>query len=318
MKKKLIFSLEQGWPDGVIAAQRFQAVRNFNDIIQPLKTKYDVYVLLTPTSPDRVLTENVLGLLKNIGLPFVLDSITSDAIALKIQPWHAPFNISHGIPISVYRVIDYKKWYGEYFAGIRSHETFSMDSTIRLGRWGLLDWWEPFKEYVPYDSYFKQDEIEPFVAECANAGMFFIWSDPHWSYNSSTWHYDRWNAELVGKDWQIQVANEKIVWNLGNKYKNIYPMYANNLSSAAQKNTYYHCLEPIITPYSLGWGLSDQAWLYGDPMKAPIEDIIDWAVRALVSGASIVEFEPIWYLYDIIAGVANSRFNALISRLMSI
>jgi hypothetical protein len=82
--------------------------------------------------------------------------------------------------------------------------------------------------------------------------------------------------------------------------------YANNEpneDSAARLRTWHDAVQPFVAAGANGFGLSDQSWLRKDDTKCPIGDIVAWAKRALELNCKLIQFEPVWYFFDLPRGM---------------
>ena len=75
--------------------------------------------------------------------------------------------------------------------------------------------------------------------------------------------------------------------------------YANNLPLEGARDNFGNWNQwrlrysPLVGREILGLGLSDQSWTCWDEAACPISVLINWAQRALDSGAIVLEIEPI-------------------------
>lgn len=284
----LVFSLDQGWANGVTAARDYLAVRRIATALTPLNAvrdgrggkAYDVCVGITPSGNSWGGLLAVLDQCVNSGLPFVLDVVSSDVLCMGRGNWCCPWNLSHGVARSVFEVIELGARYGAWMRGFRFHEVNSLTWTMQYRR----EWLARIADQLPYDSFRQQVHLEPFVAFARQTGRFVIWSDPVWSG--------------MGNNVPEVTAGEQLIRDLTDRYPGtVIPMYANNLGGPATENAYWPYLWPVFRPGTRGWGLSNQSWIIPDATA-----LGRWAQRALRGGASVVQFEPAWFWFKLPVG----------------
>jgi len=291
-RSTLVFSLDQGFGNGVVVQRDLAAVKRAAKALEPLRSKFDVAVLLNPMVSDSAGFERVLDTLVSAKMPFVLDVYTSDGFTLgNCAEQCKPHDPSHGVTISIERLADYRKRYGKWLAGLRIMEVFAEDFTIRQAKTTNPEWLRPC-EKAPSDSFFQPEIAERYISFARDNGMFVQWSDWHW---------------FVFADWDApQKEHEAKVTALLRKYPGVVTLtYANNEPNSDSEKR-YPGWERFVAKIKAGGtarvGLSDQSWLSKDANTCPIDDIIRWARSALDKGCRYVQFEPAWYFLKLPSG----------------
>ncbi len=305
-RQALVFSLDQGFANGLIATQDLIGLRRIIARLKGLQARYEVYALLTPTNPDPKKIGNVLDALAADGIPFVLDVCSSDVLTLGVTPVHAPYDVRHGLAISPRQAEVYKRKYGAHFAGMRAHETFAQNFTIVACRKRHHDWCRAYQQYLPGDPYYQKALIEPYVKLAHDRGMFFLWSDWYWSAEHRT-PFDLYGPSASHPDGAVgQLQNEQELRELITAYPNTtIVMYANNEPNEAsrpKRDAWPQALKPLLVRGALGFGLSDQSWMYRNAQACPVAELDRWATSAFARGARVVEFEPVWYWWHLPVG----------------
>jgi len=131
-KTHLIFSIDQGFGNGIVASGNVEALNRMVSALEPLRAKYEVSVLLNPMIKDQARLKTVLDALVAKKMPFVLDVYSSDSFTLGANgPANAPFDSSHGHSISMDQLATFKESYGAWLVGLRFMEIFGQDYGIR-------------------------------------------------------------------------------------------------------------------------------------------------------------------------------------------
>lgn len=172
-KKKLIFSIDQGFANGMVVNKDTNALQGIIDSVQPLREHYDVYLLLNPMVKREALY-HMLDYMHG-KIPFVLDVLSSDTYTL--GHLNEPYNRETLQSISVEEMVELKARYGEYFAGIRFFELIGQDC-IRQDKVGTNP--NILKQYLQ----FAKDN-----------GMFVQWGDFYWG-GESCYYQDDFNPLL--------------------------------------------------------------------------------------------------------------------------
>ncbi|MGC8863438.1 MAG: BNR-4 repeat-containing protein [Armatimonadota bacterium] len=286
------FSLDQGFGNGAVVQGNLRAVRRIVQALKPLQSRYRVCVIVNPMVADREKFDAVLDALACDEMPFVLDVYTSDALTLgSCSEQNRPYDPRHGISVSLEDLESYKKRYQKWFIGIRFAEVFAQDFTVRAVKTTNPEWALPCWK-LPSDSYFRADLAEKYLRFARREGLFVQWSDWHW-YEFADWDkpQESHEAELAG---------------LLKKYPGLVTItYANNEpqnASAGRLAYWERAVAKFLSSGAAGYGLSNQSWLCEDEQACPIEDIIEWTKSALERGCRLIQFEPVWYFFDLPRG----------------
>lgn len=289
---KLVFSIDQGFGNGIVVNEDVAAARRIAGALKTLRPQYDVYALFEPQIADRKKLDRILDVCVGEGVPLVFDAYSSDAMTLGTStPQNAPADGPHGVAITIEDLAKYKRRYGPMLAGLRFMEVFSQDFTVRAIRttnpeWKGKDW------KMPPDDFFQPKLAEPFLRFAREQKMFVQWSDWHWS-------------RFAGWD-KPQKPREESLRKLLAAYPGLVTVtYANNEpneDSAPRLNHWHEAVRPFVAAGAKGFGLSDQSWLRKDDTKCPIEDIVAWAKQALALNCKLIQFEPAWYFFDLPRG----------------
>lgn len=288
-KVKLIFSMDQAFGNGIVVQNDQVAVKRIVQELEPLKKQYDVYILLDPEVKDKSRLENTLTTLKKLKMPFVLDVYTSDAYTIgSCSEFNAPYDNSHALSISMEYLAALKTKYGKYLAGLRFMEVFGQDFTVRAIKTTNPEWGRP-AEKIPSDNVFQEKYAEQFIKFAKENRMFLQWADFHWYAAAS---YDAQQKEY-----------EKIVSKLLKKYPGVVTITYNNNEPLEQSvpklDTWQKVVEGFAKDGAAGYGLSDQSWIRSDPMKTSPDEIAAWAMSALKNGCKMIQFEPVWYFFNL-------------------
>lgn len=290
-KVTLVFSIDQGFGNGVVVQDDQVALKRIITALKPLSARYRVYVLLNPMVADRKKLNSVLDTLVAGKMPFVFDVYSSDSMTLGSCAEHCkPHDPNHGISISIDDLRAYKKRCGEWLAGIRFMEVFSQDFVIRAVKTTNPEWALPCWK-LPKDSFFQPETAEKYLQFARENSMFVQFSDWHW------FAFAEWDAP--------QKENEAGLSALLRKYRRLVTVtYANNEpdgQSPKRLPDWEKCIAKFKNDGAAGLGLSDQSWLSND-QTCPVEDIISWARSALDKGFGYVQFEPAWYFFKLPRG----------------
>lgn len=289
---KLIFSLDQGFGNGVVVHNDQLAVRRIIWTIKPLTRKYDVYMLLNPQVKDKQLFENTLDTLKKHGMPFVLDVYTSDAYTLgSSSTQNAPYDPSHALSASIDYLKHLKMKYGDCFAGIRFAEVFGQDFTVRCIKTTNPEWARP-SEILPEDNVFNDKYAEPLLKFAHDNNMFVQWGDFHW-YGAASWDSVQKDYEEDMKQLLMKYPDTVIV---------VYDNNEPNEDSVDKLNTWHAIINDFVRYGAKGCGLSDQSWIRADHMSTKPEEIVAWAKSALDNDCVLIQFEPVWYFFRLPVG----------------
>lgn len=286
---RLVFSLDQGFGNGVVVNDDQVAVKRIVEALQPLSAKYKVYALLNPQVRDRAKFDRVLDILVAEKMPFVFEVQSSDTMTIGSVVDHCkPHDPRHGVSISLPDLRSYKKRYGKWLAGIRFMEVLAHDFTVRAVKTTNPEWGKPNWK-LPRDSFFQPGIVEGFLQFAKQNGMFAQWSDWHW---------------ITYADWdKPQQATEDKLHAVLRRFPGIVTVtYANNEpngDSTKRLPDWERCITKFEDTAELG--LSDQSWL-GSDVTCPVGDIISWAESALDKGFRYVQFEPAWYFFRLPRG----------------
>lgn len=289
---KLVFSIDQGFGNGVVVNRDAVAVRRIAECLKTLRPRCDVYALLNPHVKDKSNLDVILNVLAAEEIPFVFDACSSDSITLgTTTAFNAPADGPHGVAISLEDLARYRNRYGKLLAGLRFMEMQSMDFTIRAVRttnpeWNTAGW------TLPAGDFFQAGILKPYLAFAREHRMFVQWSDWHWT------RFHGWDKPLA--------AQEKAIAALLREFPGLVTVtYANNEpkeDSVPRLNTWHEAIEPLLAAGAAGIGLSDQAWLREPETGCPPTDVVAWAKRALTLKCRYIQFEPAWYFFELPRG----------------
>lgn len=292
-KVKLIFHIDCGPGNGVAIIGDKTSVQRICHFLKPLKEKYDVYVLINPQGKNK---ENLIKILDHLvvcNMPFVLDILSSDnwSTGSHTPDLFGGYDLYHGISISENTAKEYRRIYGKYFAGMRFHEILSADFSTEASRIPNDDSWTQWYHdnyKLPKDAFFQKEICEPYIKLANNNNMFVFWSDFHWIGNCS------W-------DTQQQSREDKVIALLKKYPKIITIGYANNEpneESAKRLDSWTSIVSGYTKHGASGFGLSNQTWMRKDYNNTSIDEMISWTKSALDADALIIQFEPIWYWFN--------------------
>ena len=335
--KTLVFSLDQGFTDGLqdlARKDRTKAAEALERIIATLhsaQSRFTVWALINPIQEDREATLFVLDKLASAGIPFVLDYYSSDVTNLayikkdlldyKPRAYSPLKGISldpAGSATNPDSLDFYGKRYGTKFVALRQMERLGIDINTK----------DPSSQPMIADSALAKRELSfdwqvaTQALEWANrTARFVIWSDP-----SLYLPYECYlNPTAVQTDLKIRDSYIESETKLAAHYPNLVPMYDNNEGLKRCGVAYGNW---IMTPRNFrltaweripaaigsvksggtalagkkGFGLSVQSWTTDyDPILTagtlPPEEAVIWTLDGFAKGASIVEYEPYFYLF---------------------
>ena len=301
----LVISIDQGLPNEALANGDIAALQRVLDDVKAFGARFDIYALLS-NSPGSPPLDRVMQLLAKNRIKFLLDPISSAAITKNPKtvlgtPYYRPY----GQEMSVAELAAYKTKYGEYLAGIRVMELFSINFAIHKTAFHGATWANRYREYwPPGGDFFRASVIEPYLQWAAKNGAFVLFSDWLWSFD---------HRSLPDDVRQRQYEDE--LRSLTRRYPNLVIVaYANNEPNGRSRGVNW---VPAFRDWpgygAKGFGLSDQDWLCNIPkttadMNCPVAELIDWARRAYDAGALMVELEPVWYWWNFPRGSAENNY----------
>jgi hypothetical protein len=297
---KLAFVVDQGFANGVLTQRDTVGMKHIIDTLKPLQEYYDVYAIFAPHVANKDNLEAILDLCAKNDMPFMFDVMSSSAMALGGCPQTAPVDEAHCVEISLEDLAKYKKRYGRYLAGMRFMEVFGQDVTV-IGmpkyhsEW-LHDGYSKMPD--PNVNVFEPSVVRPFFEFAQKHKMFVQWSEFHWC-KKMVW------------DYRYYERNKQFLCLLEEFPGLVTVTYANNeppRQSIPRLNEWHNDVEPLLTSGAKDYGLSNQAWLYNDaPMECPIEELIAWTRRALELGCRYIEYEPVFYFFEVPFGKIRTQ-----------
>ena len=292
-KTRLIFSIDQGFGNGVVANDDVTALNQMVNTLEPLRAEYEVSVLLNPMIKDKVRLTLALDTLVALKMPFVLDVISSDSFTLGANgPANAPFDSSHGLSISVQQLAELKKTYGASLVGLRFMEIFGQDYGIRAMKTTNPELKRP-GDKLPDDTFFRPDLAEGFIRFAKDNGMFVQWADFGWM------PFSPWDKAMPNYTEQVKALLRKYPGIVSITYNNNEP----NEASIPRLSTWHTAVENFPKDGAAGYGLSNQSWLHNITyMDTKPEEIIAWTQSALDKDCRLIQFEPAWYFFNLPAG----------------
>ena len=287
----LVFSIDQGFPNGPIENNDLETVQREIDSLKVFRSKYQIYALVSGAIKNHGYLQNALDLLVQNKMPFFLEAASSDAIT--IDAGMAVQDRSHGLEVSIVQLQQYKQRYGEYFRGIRLFELFAQNWTIWAGKFRGEPWGDRYRQYWPHDDFYQTALIEPYVRFAASHHMLVIFADWYW-------HFDHQAAPADLK----QPQHESELQSLIQKFPDVVVvMYDNNEPSGHSNSVdWVPAFQQYLGHGAKGFGLSDQAWLCDNESQCPLELLESWAASAYRQGAMMVQIEPYWYWWDLPRG----------------
>ncbi len=213
-KKKIVFSVDQGWPNGLVQQmaqdpdKATQEIKRMSDGIKKLSNLYDVSIILSPISINKDALDKVILEFTKQDVSFVFDMYSSDVASFNDFTSHPDFqNVvtaedpQNGVALKICGkrqqdfdtnkecVEYYKNKYPNYFKGLRIFEVsyFVNHSNITVDNLPPHYGVNPGSNLIPYNQFLeklskselKQKEIVTSVLKFAKKNdMFVIWSDP--------------------------------------------------------------------------------------------------------------------------------------------
>jgi hypothetical protein len=335
--KTLVFNLDQGFTDGLqdlARKDRPRAAEALDRMISALRSaqsRFTVWALINPIQEDRDATLFILDRLVRADIPFVLDYYSSDVTNLAFikKDWldyspraHAPLKgVSldvDGSAASPDSLAFYAERYGSKFVGLRQMERLGIDINTKDpdGRPMITDL-ALAKRELSFDWQVASRALE----WASRSGRYVIWSDPalyvpYECYLSP----NAVQTDIKTRDDYIEGETK-----LAARYPNVVPIYDNNEGLKrcgvaygdwimTPRNFRLSGWERIPSriasvkrgsatlPSAKGFGLSVQSWTSDyDPILTagtlPPEEMVIWTLDGFAKGASIVEFEPYFYLF---------------------
>ncbi len=293
LKTRLLFSIDQGFGNGVVANGNVEALNRMVTALDPLRAKYDVSVLLNPMIKDKQRLTLALDTLVKLKVPFVLDLISSDSFTLGANgPANAPFDSSHGLSVSVEQLAELKNTYGASLVGLRFMEIFGQDYGIRAMKTTNPELKRP-GDILPADTFFRPDLAESFIRFAKEHAMFVQWADFGWM------PFSPWDKEMPNYTEQVKALLRQHPGVVTITYNNNEP----NEASIPRLSTWHTAVESFPKDGATGYGLSNQSWLHNFTyMDTKPEEIIAWTQSALDKNCRLIQFEPAWYLFNLPAG----------------
>jgi hypothetical protein len=292
-KTRLVFSIDQGFGNGIVANGNVEALNQMVTALEPLRPKYEVSVLLNPMVKDKARLKAVLEALVMRKMPFVLDVISSDSFTLGANgPANTPFDSSHGLSVSVEQLTELKTTYGASLVGLRFMEIFGQDYGIRAMKTTNPELKRP-GDKLPTDTFFRPDLSEGFIRFAKEHAMFVQWADFGWM------PFSPWDKEMPKYTEDVKALLRKYPGVVTITYNNNEP----NEASLPRLNTWHTAVESFPKDGAAGYGLSNQSWLHNFTyMDTKSEEIIAWTQSALDKNCRLIQFEPAWYFFNLPAG----------------
>jgi len=292
-KIRLIFSIDQGFGNGIVANGNVEALNLMVTALEPLRAKYEVSVLLNPMIQDKPRLKLMLDALVARKMPFVLDVYSSDSFTLGANgPANAPFDSSHGLSISVEQLAAFKESYGTWLVGLRFMEIFGQDYGIRAMKTTNPELKRP-GDKLPADTFFRLDLAEGFIRFAKEHAMFVQWADFGWM------PFSPWDKEMPRYTEQVKALLRQYPGVVTVTYNNNEP----NEASIPRLSTWHSSVESFPKDGAAGYGLSNQSWLHNFTyMDTKPEEIIAWTQSALDKNCRLIQFEPAWYFFNLPAG----------------
>jgi hypothetical protein len=292
-KIRLLFSIDQGFGNGIVANGNVEALNRMVTALEPLRAKYEVSVLLNPMIQDKQCLKLMLDALVARRMPFVFDVYSSDSFTLGANgPANAPFDSSHGLSISVEQLAAFKESYGASLVGLRFMEIFGQDYGIRAMKTTNPELKRP-GDKLPADTFFRSDLAEGFIRFAKEHAMFVQWADFGWM------PFSPWDKEMPNYTEQVKALLRQHAGVVTVTYNNNEP----NEASVPRISTWHTAVETFPKDGAAGYGLSNQSWLHNFTyMDTKPEEIIAWTQSALDENCRLIQFEPAWYFFNLPAG----------------
>jgi hypothetical protein len=292
-KTRLVFSVDQGFGNGVVANGDVAGLTRMVQALEPLREGYEVSVLLNPMIKDKQRLTRALDTLVKQRMPFVLDVISSDSFTLGANgPANESFDSSHGLSISVEQLAKLKATYGASLVGLRFMEIFGQDYGIRAMKTTNPELKRP-GDKLPADTFFRPDLAEGFIRFAKEHAMFVQWADFGWM------PFSPWDTEMPRYTEQVKALLHQHPGIVTVTYNNNEP----NEASIPRLSNWHTAVEHFPKDGAAGYGLSNQSWLHNFTyMDTKPEEIIAWAQSALDKDCRFIQFEPAWYFFNLPAG----------------
>jgi hypothetical protein len=292
-KASLIFSIDQGFGNGIVATGNVEALNRMVTALEPLRAKYEVSVLLNPMIQDKQRLKLMLDALVARKMPFVFDVYSSDSFTLGANgPANAPFDSSHGQSISVEQLEAFKASYGASLMGLRFMEIFGQDYGIRAMKTTNPELKRP-GDKLPADTFFRSDLAEAFIRFAKEHAMFVQWADFGWM------PFSPWDKEMPNYTQQVKALLRKHPGVVTVTYNNNEP----NEASIPRLSIWHTAVESFPKDGAAGYGLSNQSWLHNFTYTdTKPEEIIGWTQSAFDKNCRLIQFEPAWYFFNLPAG----------------
>jgi hypothetical protein len=292
-KIRLLFSIDQGFGNGIVANGNVEALNRMVTALEPLRSKYEVSVLLNPMIQNKQRLKLMLDALVARKMPFVFDVYSSDSFTLGANgPANAPFDSSHGLSISVEQLAGFRESYGAWLVGLRFMEIFGQDYGIRAMKTTNPELKRP-GDKLPADTFFRPDLAEGFIRFAKEHAMFVQWADFGWT------PFSPWDNEMPSYTEQVKALLQQHPGVVTVTYNNNEP----NEGSIPRLSTWHTAVESFPKDGAAGYGLSNQSWLHNFTyMDTKPEEIIAWTQSALAKNCRLIQFEPAWYFFNLPAG----------------
>jgi hypothetical protein len=313
-RRLLVFSLDQGFGNGIIEVRDEVGLDRVIASLRPFMLRYDVSVLIQTRSADSASTEWIMKALALRNVQFIVDAWASDTLTTGVNAINRPHDVHHGIASTVDALQRWKDRWGPHFAGIRTHEPFSISWTILACKHRGQRWCDDYARWLPPGRYFEEGRLEKFVAFASQNQMLFLLSDSYWHELRRV--DDLWDGRSIVR----QADNETSLRRVLARYPGVvHVLYANNEGGDLQwrhREVWPMVVEPFAAAGAAGFGLSDQSWMCTGPLaeqkgwddtNCPADVIAEMAARAFEKGASVVQFEPVWYLWRFPRGEIGRR-----------
>lgn len=303
-KPSLVFSIDQGWGNGIIEQQDLVGLKRIADSLKTLKEKYQVFALLTPVNKDKDKIKNVLDLLAENKIPFYLDVLTSDAHSIGRLPFNNAPDPFHGVVVSFDDLKEYKSLYGKNFAGIRFMEVFSMDQQLKDCKRT-----SPRPSWCPEDisnfpaNFYEPDILEKYLSFAKENNLNALWVSPFWAGAIGYPQLESYEADL--KRLIAKYPETMIVIFADNTVSD------SDLENPGGRNWWLKNWYDVISKFqsgAKGLGMSAQAWNCQDygpktAWQCDFNEFIRWVNSAKERGVQVIQFEPDWYFWQFPVGV---------------
>jgi len=181
--------------------------------------------------------------------------------------------------LSTDELVEYKLKYPKWFMGVRFHEVFAYDFTIRANP----HWLRPCVE-LPIGRFWQPFIAQQYLDFVFQNKMWVQWSDWHW------YQFAQWDP--------VQQQTEQQMQELVSKYTPgmITLTYANNEPSANRISNW----QTAVSSFGCPFGLSDQGWVCNDTTQCLA--VGEWAASAIKQQSQLIQFEPIWTFFNLSLG----------------